>query len=1417
MAKQKLTDVAARDLMFYLNGEKVIVENADPTTLLVDYLRSSDVGFTGTKLSCGEGGCGACTVMLSHYDTAQKEIVNLAVNSCLRPLCSIDGHAVTTTEGLGSTRTALDPVQYQIAADNGSQCGYCTPGFVMNMFTLLQNKKKLTQQEIEDNFDGNICRCTGFRPILYAMKTFADDFEKSDAKKTPKCEIDPNEVPVVKKSSDFTFPDELKQAPRPLYFSGNGYQWFRPLKLSQVYDIVAEHTLADLKLIVGNTSIGVYKKGVEDPHLLVDISEVEELKEIQVKDDVIHVGAGVTYSRFIEFIDALIKKSPKKQTAGLSELSYLAHRTASVQVRNAASLAGNLMMVVSHAKKGIPFPSDLFTALTALNVGVTVGLATGGRARTFKTVLDFAEAYNTDKDQATAQKLADYGVVLALQIPFSQPNEYVQSYKLARRIQNSHAIVNACCSVILEGEVTAKSAALVFGGILPLAFHAAQTEKFLAGKSWSEATLCDALDVLGKEVQQLIDENREKIEEQPEEGISLEYRHALVESMFYKFFLHVASKVVPKEVEPVCESAANRYVRPLSSGQQKYKVQKDELPVSEPLIRLSAFLQASGEAKYTHDIPLPTRGLEAAYVTSDRAHAEFFYKLDGKKQNTNLDNVINFVKEKFPGVHDFITVRDIPEGGKKLLGAGDDPVFCDGVTTCGGQSIGLVVADNKQIALDAAAYIQKNCIGYREVTPLVLSIEEARALPNHKGIFQNNPPAAPWVTHICHIERRSSSEKWLESKGAVLEGCQVSQGTQRTGGQAHFYMEPQAALVVPGEMKAVVVYASTQSPNDVQQSVAQVLNIPVNNVDVVVKRLGGGFGGKTTRTSFVSTAAAVASWKLNRPVRLAVERDVDTALIGKRHPFTGDYKVAYTPDGEIKGLYTNFWSDGGNTYDCSFDVMDCAQLGADNAYNIDNFRSTGNVCITNKASNNAMRSYGLIQTVLIQEEAVERAAFEVNKAQQGKKRILPEDIREKMLYQDGSQDSFDVTPYGQPLKYCYIRDAWKTILSPSYSNFHEREREVQEFNKKNRWRKRGISLIPLKYGLGYNLGWLEQGGAIINTYAADGSVLVEHGGIEMGQGLMTKMAQIAARALNIPLQKIQMDETNTNIIANPVSTGATAGTDLNGGAVLEAGMILRERLQSFCDDLRMEHGDKYCRENGIDYWNYKEGWRALVKQQGQKQKSLMWDNIVSLANQNRIDLSVQALYQAPGLVNNEILQFVSFTYSAACAEVEIDVLTGESTIVRADVMYDAGESLNPCLDIGQVEGAFVQGIGYVTTEEVVFESKGERKGMLNSINTWGYKPPCSKSIPVDFRVSLYSEHKRKSSTGVPINPNLMLSSKGTGEPPLVLASSVFFAIKHAILAAREDLGHSEWFELDSPATVQRIQEACAVSRTQLRL
>ena len=364
-------------------------------------------------------------------------------------------------------------------------------------------------------------------------------------------------------------------------------------------------------------------------------------------------------------------------------------------------------------------------------------------------------------------------------------------------------------------------------------------------------------------------------------------------------------------------------------------------------------------------------------------------------------------------------------------------------------------------------------------------------------------------------------------------------------------------------------------------------------------------------------------------------------------------------------------------------------------------------------------------------------------------------------------------------------------------------------------------MIPLKYGMGYNLGWLMQGGALIDIYSNDGTILVSHGGIEMGQGIMTKMAQVAAQTLNVPIKLIQMESTKTATIPNPTGTGATSGSDLSGGAVQKACQKQRQTLEAMCLKLLKENGNDWCEKYGINFWDHKAtgGWQTIVTATtsfGSTATQPIWNFVVGQAQVNRVSLSAQALYGTPGLKNAEDQQFYGYTYSAACSEVEIDVLTGESNVLRTDIVYDIGKSLNPAIDIGQIEGAFVMGLGYVMMEDVIFEPNGTTNtpGKLNTPNTWTYKPPCAASIPIDFRVDLFP---RDSASEVPENPNLMMQSKGVGEPPLVLSSTVFFAVKKAIIAARQDRGNHDWFEMSAPATVEKIRKHCNVSMQDLTL
>ncbi|HVR41050.1 MAG TPA: FAD binding domain-containing protein, partial [Thermoanaerobaculia bacterium] len=369
------------NLLFYINGRRVEIGQPDPTTLLVDWLRSDEIGLTGTKLSCGEGGCGACTVMLSRWDPIKKKVDETAINSCLRPLASIDGAMITTTEGIGSTRDKLDPVQFRLAAFNGSQCGYCSPGFVMNMFTFLRNNPKPVQQEIEDLFDGHICRCTGFRPILEGMRSFAVDFKKNDKYHTnhrcrPGIEVEQHLGP----QPSLTFPDELKSYKPSLHeWTGRGYEWFAPATLAEAQGIKATHggNSRNVKLVVGNTSIGIYKAPEYDPHVLIDIAQLTELLGFSTDDAGVNIGAAESLSNVVDELQKLIATKPKGKTKGFVAFRKHLLDVANLQVRNIGSIGGNVMMTRAQAETAQPFPSDVYMVLATLGASITIASREG--------------------------------------------------------------------------------------------------------------------------------------------------------------------------------------------------------------------------------------------------------------------------------------------------------------------------------------------------------------------------------------------------------------------------------------------------------------------------------------------------------------------------------------------------------------------------------------------------------------------------------------------------------------------------------------------------------------------------------------------------------------------------------------------------------------------------------------------------------------------------------------------------------------------------------------------------------------------------------------------------------------------------------------------------------------------------------
>ncbi|ELU10726.1 hypothetical protein CAPTEDRAFT_113030, partial [Capitella teleta] len=571
-------------------------------------------------------------------------------------------------------------------------------------------------------------------------------------------------------------------------------------------------------------------------------------------------------------------------------------------------------------------------------------------------------------------------------------------------------------------------------------------------------------------------------------------------------------------------------------------------------------------------------------------------------------------------------------------------------------------------------------------------------------------------------------------------------GEMRVGGQEHFYMETHSCIAIPkGEDGEVEIISSTQNLNSAQKWGASALGVPMNRINAKAKRLGGGFGGKESRGNIVSNPTIVAANKLQKPVRCVLERHEDMVMSGSRHPFLGRYKVAFDNEGKVLAVDIQLYSNCGHTMDVSCDVLETAMLNADNSYFFPSARVTGLLCKTNTPSSTAFRGFGGPQAMIITETFMRDIAAQLGK---------PTDQVQRMnLYREN-----DVTFYGQPIINCSVLKCWDEVIKRS--SYEQRKDSLKEFNAKNPWRKRAMALTPVKYGISFTTTFLNQAGALVHVYT-DGSVLVTHGGIEMGQGLHTKMTQVASRALGIPINLIHISETNTSTVPNSSATAGSASSDLNGMALMLACEIILKRLHP-----------------------YKE-----------KNPSLKWEDLVSAAYFDRVSLSAAGFYRTPDIgfdwEAGEGQPFAYFTQGAACSEVEIDCLTGDHTVLRTDIVMDVGKSLNPAIDVGQIEGAFVQGYGMFTVEEL----RTSPDGSLLTLGPATYKIPSLSDIPLEFNVSLLHGSS---------NPKAVYSSKAIGEPPLFLSASVFFAIKEAVKCVRKEA----IFPFNSPATCERIRLAC---------
>lgn len=1296
------------DITCYINGRKTVISNPNPHWTLLDYVRAQP-NLKGTKLGCGEGGCGACTVVLQVADrqSEKRRIKHLSVNACLFPLVGIDGKHVITIEGIGNVDRP-HPLQERIAKLHGSQCGFCTPGIVMSLYAVVRNSYNPETQrfhlsareiEMEGHLDGNLCRCTGYKPILQAAKTFvtedlrgqlaeedepttvdAESFErdiidmtrngcgappkvscgrpggccrdtpsdsssneaKSDASSPPTeptSSSDDDFIPAIvdakkQPSSDpaisgaeyakplkskekvpgagsetkvtsslpetpaapptkgvpkiefkeyipdteLIFPPALwKYEQQPVCYGNEKKIWFRPTKLEQLVELKDAYPSA--KLVGGASEVQVevrFKNS--DFAVSVYVSDIAELRHTPLPTEAelenakeLVVAANTPLTELEEICKQVYAKLGKRAMvleALRKQLRYFAGR----QIRNVASLAGNIATAspISDAN-----PVLLAAGATLEAVNKTDGTIDLPMSR-------FFVAYRTT---ALPPDAALYRIRIPL--PSKESREVLKAYKQAKRKDDDIAIVTAAFRVKLDQDDLVEEVSIVYGGMAPMTKESPKAQSALLGKRWFHSeTLDSALTAL------LEDYNLSY----SVPGGMADYRKTLTLSLFFRFWHESAAELGLGSVD---KQVVQEIHRGLSNGIRDDYNPFEQRVVGKQVAHLSALKQCTGEAEYIDDMPHMDRELFGGLVLSTKAHAKIL--------SINWERAL-----EMPGVIGYIDKHSI-SAETNIWGSikKDETFFAEDMVNYHGHVIGMVYAES---ALEAQAAAKAVKVEY-EVLPHILTIDEAIA-------------AESFLPHDKNLRKGLGIDDKMEEAFAQCD--RVFEGVTRLGGQEHFYLETNAALSIPsGEDGAMEVWSSTQNTMETQEFVSSVLGVPSNRINARVKRMGGGFGGKESRSVPFAVYTAIAARKEKRPVRIMLNRDEDMLLSGQRHPFQVRWKVGVTSEGKLLALEADIYNNAGSSQDMSGAVMDRCMTHLDNSYECPNVFLRGHVCRTNIHSNTAFRGFGAPQGMYFSETIMYNIAEGLG--------MDIDDLRQKNLYKIGEH-----TPFFQKIDEDWHVPMLLHQLAKS-SDYVKRKAAVADFNVKNRWKKRGICLVPCKFGLSFATALhLNQGAAYIKIYH-DGSVLLHHAGTEMGQGLHTKMCQIAAQELGTPLDAIYTQDSQTYQIANASPTAASAGSDLNGMAVKHACDQINERLQPLREKL---------------------GKDATLKE------------LAHAAYIERINLAANGFWKMPrvgykwGDTNWDTVKpmYYYWTQGAATSEVEVDLLTGDHTVLRSDIM-----------------------------------------------------------------------------------------------------------------------------------------------------
>ncbi|KAL5273168.1 hypothetical protein ACFFRR_000120 [Megaselia abdita] len=856
------------------------------------------------------------------------------------------------------------------------------------------------------------------------------------------------------------------------------------------------------------------------------------------------------------------------------------------------------------------------------------------------------------------------------------------------RSQNAHAYVNAAFLFKLS-QTKVEKASICFGGIDPSFSHATETENFLQGKDLSdETTLQEIFKSLNNELK-------------PDwvlPDASPAFRKCLSSGLLYKFIL----SIIPEDkIKEEYRSGGQKLIRNLSSGSQIFDVIEKNFPLTKPVMKLEALPQCSGEAKYTNDIQ-PMKGeVFCAFVCATVVGADI--------QEIDASEAL-----KIPGVKAFFSTKDIPGSNtftvKGMLGiVEEEEIFVSKTVKYYNQPLGVMVAESNAIASKASSKVR-----------VMYTRTDHQVLPTMKEVLADK------TAYPERIQNMSQCGEY-----STITGNKEIHGIFDMGTQYHFTMEPQTTVCVPGE-DGLTVYSATQWMDLVQSAISYMLKVQQNSIHVIVRRLGGAFGGKISRSSQIACACALVAHHLNRPTRFIQSIESMMGSLGKRYSNNSNYSVKVNEKGKILSLKNIFYEDCGwslNENPINFH----STLMARNCYEqTASWKLEGNAVLTDAPSNTWCRSPGSTEGVAMMENIIDQIAVETG------------------------QDAVDVRMVN------IASDNKMKELLPKFlktSDYKKREADIKTFNVANRWRKKGISVSVMEFPIFY-FGLYT---ATVAVYGKDGTVLISHGGIEMGQGMNTKVAQVAAFVLSIPLELVSVIQSDSLNGANSMVTGGGVGSESAAYAVKKCCETILLRLKPIKEELK----------NGT------------------------WVDIVRKASEKNINLMASDCHR-PGDLNNYIV------WGCSATEIEIDVLTGNVTVQRVDILEDTGESLSPLVDVGQIEGSFVMGLGYWLTEQCIFN---KQTGMLLTDRTWNYKVPGIKDIPVDFRIELLQKSA---------NNGGFLRSKATGEPAVCLSVGVVFAIRRAIESARKDAGIKEkWFQLSTPVTPEVIMTACSLKPTDM--